>query len=98
MTNHTADSFGELFRAAVATAPSLAEGQTWLARVNAGILIYGWSKSPAADTALLTVDVGNTNTVLGVWRGKELVRSWRLTTRRDDLTECVERQTPCRRA
>lgn len=29
---------------------------------------------------LLAVDVGNTNTVLGVFRGKELLRHWRLTT------------------
>jgi type III pantothenate kinase len=29
---------------------------------------------------LLAVDVGNTNTVLGLYRGRELVRSWRLTT------------------
>jgi type III pantothenate kinase len=32
---------------------------------------------------LLAVDVGNTNTVLGLWRGDDLTRSWRLTTRRD---------------
>ena len=41
----------ELFRAATATAPGLAEGHTWLARAAAGILIYGWSKNPAAETA-----------------------------------------------
>ena len=29
---------------------------------------------------LLTIDVGNTNTVLGVFRGDELVRSWRVKT------------------
>ncbi len=29
---------------------------------------------------LLTIDVGNTNTVLGVFSGKELVRSWRVKT------------------
>lgn len=29
---------------------------------------------------LLVVDVGNTNTVLGLYRGEELVRSWRLHT------------------
>lgn len=29
---------------------------------------------------LLTIDVGNTNTVLGVFRGKELATQWRLTT------------------
>ena len=32
---------------------------------------------------LLAVDVGNTNTVLGLWNGTELTRHWRLTTRRD---------------
>ena len=32
---------------------------------------------------LLTLDVGNTNTVLGVFRGKELVANWRLTTARE---------------
>lgn len=31
---------------------------------------------------LLVIDVGNTNTVLGVYDGKMLVHSWRLTTRR----------------
>ena len=31
---------------------------------------------------LLAIDVGNTNTVLGVFRGKELVAHWRLTTAR----------------
>jgi len=29
---------------------------------------------------LLTIDVGNTNTVLGVFKGDELVRSWRVKT------------------
>ena len=29
---------------------------------------------------LLTIDVGNTNTVLGVFRGSELIANWRLTT------------------
>src|ERR1700685_2129475 len=31
---------------------------------------------------LLTVDVGNTNTVLGVFRGDKLIANWRLTTAR----------------
>jgi len=31
---------------------------------------------------LLTIDVGNTNTVLGLFRGQELVAHWRLTTAR----------------
>src|SRR5215831_11341213 len=31
---------------------------------------------------LLTIDVGNTNTVLGVFRGEELTAHWRLTTAR----------------
>ncbi|MGC4082985.1 MAG: type III pantothenate kinase [Vicinamibacterales bacterium] len=32
---------------------------------------------------LLAIDVGNTNIVLGVFEGRELVRSWRLQTLRD---------------
>src|SRR5215468_6894368 len=31
---------------------------------------------------LLTIDVGNTNTVLGVFHGEELIAHWRLTTAR----------------
>src|SRR5260221_8614423 len=31
---------------------------------------------------LLTIDVGNTNTVRGVFRGEELIAHWRLTTAR----------------
>ena len=29
---------------------------------------------------LLTIDVGNTNTVLGIFEGNELIRSWRVKT------------------
>jgi type III pantothenate kinase len=36
---------------------------------------------------LLTLDVGNTNTVLGVFRGKELAAHWRLTTARDQTVD-----------
>jgi type III pantothenate kinase len=36
---------------------------------------------------LLTLDVGNTNTVLGVFREKELVAHWRLTTARDQTVD-----------
>jgi len=36
---------------------------------------------------LLTMDVGNTNTVLGVYRGAELVANWRLTTSRDQTID-----------
>jgi type III pantothenate kinase len=36
---------------------------------------------------LLTMDVGNTNTVLGVFRGSELVANWRLTTSRDQTID-----------
>src|SRR5258708_7248967 len=32
---------------------------------------------------LLTIDVGNTNSVLGVFRGEELIANWRLTTARE---------------
>src|ERR1700723_4598390 len=36
---------------------------------------------------LLTLDVGNTNTVLGVFRGKEWVANWRLSTARDQTID-----------
>jgi type III pantothenate kinase len=36
---------------------------------------------------LLTIDVGNTNTVLGVFRGAELVAHWRLTTAREQTVD-----------
>ena len=36
---------------------------------------------------LLTLDAGNTNTVLGVFRGQELVAHWRLTTARDQTID-----------
>ena len=41
----------------------------------------------APGASLLAVDVGNTNTVLGLWKGEELTRSWRLTTRRDATSD-----------
>lgn len=36
---------------------------------------------------LLVVDVGNTNTVLGLYEGAELLHSWRLTTERQRTTD-----------
>lgn len=36
---------------------------------------------------LLAIDIGNTNTVLGVFRGSELVSHWRLTTARDQTVD-----------
>jgi type III pantothenate kinase len=36
---------------------------------------------------LLSLDVGNTNTVLGVFRGAELIANWRLTTARDQTVD-----------
>jgi len=36
---------------------------------------------------LLTLDVGNTNTVVGVFRGKDLLANWRLTTARDQTVD-----------
>jgi type III pantothenate kinase len=36
---------------------------------------------------LLAFDVGNSNTVLGVFRGKKLVANWRLTTARDQTID-----------
>jgi type III pantothenate kinase len=43
--------------------------------------------SGAPRERLLAVDVGNTNTVLGLWEGDELTRHWRLTTRRDATSD-----------
>src|SRR5260370_9572131 len=34
-----------------------------------------------------TIDVGNTNTVLGVFRGEELIGNWRLTTARQQTVD-----------
>jgi len=36
---------------------------------------------------LLVVDVGNTNTKLGIYEARELLASWRLTTRRDQTAD-----------
>lgn len=36
---------------------------------------------------LLALDVGNTNTVVGVFRGKELIAHWRLSTARDQTID-----------
>ena len=36
---------------------------------------------------LLTIDVGNTNTVLGVFRGEGLIANWRLTTAREQTVD-----------
>src|SRR2546421_8757534 len=36
---------------------------------------------------LLTIDVGNTNSVLGVFRGEELIANWRLTTAREQTVD-----------
>src|SRR5262247_3217832 len=36
---------------------------------------------------LLTIDAGNTNTVLGVHEGEELRAHWRLTTRREQTAD-----------
>src|SRR5260370_31539287 len=36
---------------------------------------------------LLAIDVGNTNSVLGVFRGDELIANWRLTTAREQTID-----------
>src|SRR2546425_2984821 len=36
---------------------------------------------------LFTIDVGNTNSVLGVLRGEELIATWRLTTAREQTVD-----------
>src|SRR2546425_12685810 len=37
--------------------------------------------------SLLTIDVGNTNPVLGIHQGAELKAHWRLTTRREQTAD-----------
>jgi TolB-like protein/tetratricopeptide (TPR) repeat protein len=39
----------KLFRHACSIDPGLPEAQIWLARVNAGLVAYGWSDDPGAD-------------------------------------------------
>lgn len=39
------------------------------------------------ETATLAVDVGNTNTVLGLFRAGKIQRRWRLATRRDNTVD-----------
>lgn len=39
----------ELFRRACVIDPDLPEAHSWLGRVSAGIIAYGWSSDPAAD-------------------------------------------------
>ena len=39
---------------------------------------------------LLVIDVGNTNTVLGLYRGDELMRDWRLATDESRIVRLVE--------
>ena len=41
----------------------------------------------SAGRSLLAVDVGNTNTVLGLYEGARLLHHWRLTTRRDATSD-----------
>lgn len=36
---------------------------------------------------LLAIDVGNTNTVIGLFKGKDLFRDWRITTRKETTAD-----------
>ena len=38
------------------------------------------SSAEATDHLLMAIDVGNTHTVIGLFRGKELIRHWRVVT------------------
>lgn len=42
---------------------------------------------PKANNLLLAIDLGNTNTVLGVFDRKRLLANWRLTTARDQTVD-----------
>ena len=52
-----------------------------------GIELDSLGRRQRGALMLLTLDVGNTNTVLGVFRGIELVAHWRLTTARDQTID-----------
>src|SRR5262245_40042072 len=46
------------------------------------------SRAAAKGNALLlAIDLGNTNTVLGVFQGRKLLANWRLTTARDQTVD-----------
>ena len=45
------------------------------------------TKSSTSRKLLLALDVGNTNTILGVFLGKKLLANWRLTTARDQTVD-----------
>jgi type III pantothenate kinase len=42
---------------------------------------------PGSDSSLLVLDVGNTNTVVGLFHGKTLRAQWRLTTSREQTAD-----------
>ena len=46
---------------------------------------------------LLTIDIGNTHVVLGVFEGEQLLHHWRIGTHRQDTSdECAATQRrPC---
>lgn len=41
----------------------------------------GEQRTPGGETSLLAIDVGNTNTVLGIYEGDQLARHWRVETK-----------------
>lgn len=49
LTQQTHRLARELFREAAKLDPLLPEAQIWLARVDAGLIAYGWSEAPHAD-------------------------------------------------
>src|SRR5271163_4566957 len=56
----------------------------------ASSLTSGWTFKETARRLyfmLLTIDVGNTNTVLGVFRDEQLMANWRLTTAREQTVD-----------
>src|SRR5262249_46078975 len=46
-------------------------------------MVAGGASGTPLGEDLLAVDIGNTNTVLGLWHGDQLLRHWRLTSRRE---------------
>src|SRR6266850_7015738 len=57
-------------------------GNAVLPTANCQLVTYS-----SMPSNLLVVDVGNTNIVLGIYRGDELLNSWRLATARDRTSD-----------
>ena len=72
-----------------ASTAGIDDGGALLVKTTAGVerIIAGELAAGCCETMLLAIDVGNTNIVIGVFRGETLVHSWRLTTIRERTSD-----------